>query len=199
MKYEWLDECVCQFQMDDAKDLCEEIIERLKPSTRWNESQTVGGVARYSRDSDQIHYEPESPPVEHEPLLAFAQQCLDVYTTELRVAGDVPAFGFTEGYNILKYKGDGSQAYHACHSDQGWPNLINRHVTFGMYLNDIEEGGETEFPLQKLKIKPEAGKALIFPANWIYSHRSLPHRTGVDRYLFNIFYGFFPVTQQVAQ
>ena len=117
---------------------------------------------------------------------------MNVYTSERKESGDVPSFGMTEGYNILKYKGDGSQAYHALHADQGWPNNIQRHVSFSMYLNDIKEGGETEFPIQKLKIKPEAGKALIFPANWCYSHRTLPHKTGVDRYVFNIFYGFLP-------
>ena len=186
---------MCQFQIHEANGLLEEIIERVKLSKRWDQSQTYGGSGLYMRDSDQIHYDPTSPPVEHEPILAFAQECLETYTTELRVAGDVPAFGFTEGYNLLRYKGDGSQAYHACHSDQGFPAYMHRHVTFCMYLNDIEEGGETEFPVQGLKIKPEAGKALIFPANWCYSHRSLPHSTGEDRYLFNIFYGFYPVEQ----
>jgi hypothetical protein len=195
MKKEWLDNFVCVYKMEEAENLCQEVIERLKLSTRWNQSQTVGGADRYSRDSDQIYFEPTSPPVEHEPILAFAQQCLESYTTELKVAGDVPRFGFTEGYNLLRYNGDGSQAYHACHSDAGWPNHVHRHITFCMYLNDIEEGGETEFPAQGLKIKPETGKALIFPANWCYSHRSLPHSTGVDRYLFNIFYGFHPVEQ----
>tara|TARA_E500000081_G_scaffold11909_1_gene14459 strand:- start:22062 stop:22688 length:627 start_codon:yes stop_codon:yes gene_type:complete len=194
----WLDDFVCQFQLDDAKDLCEEVIERLKPSTRWYNSGVASGkVEPNLRDSMQISYDPNSPPVEHEPLLAFAQECLDVYTTERKEAGDVPAFGMTEGYNILKYKGDGSQAYHAVHSDQGWPNNIHRHVSFCMYLNDIEEGGETEFPAHELKIEPKAGRGLIFPASWVYSHRSLPHKTGVDRYVFNIFYGF--ITQEVKE
>jgi hypothetical protein len=39
------------------------------------------------------------------------------------------------------------------------------------YLNDIKEGGETEWFHQKLKIKPEKGLTVIWPAEWLYLHR----------------------------
>ena len=38
------------------------------------------------------------------------------------------------------------------------------------YLNDVEEGGETEF-CSGLKIKPKAGTVVIFPASWYIMHR----------------------------
>ena len=186
----WLDQAICQFQMPDANDLCQEIIRRLEPSSRWNQSQTTGGVQPYARESEQIHFLEDSPAVEHEPVLAFAQQCLDQYVEKLPTAKNQPAYGLVEGYNILRYQGDGQHGYHAVHSDWGYPNLTHRHLTFTMYLNEISEGGEIEFPTQDLLLKPEAGKAIIFPASWLYSHRTLPHRTGEERYVFNIFYGF---------
>lgn len=37
-----------------------------------------------------------------------------------------------------------------------------RYATFLLYLNDNFSGGETEFPYRNLKIKPEAGKAVLF-------------------------------------
>ena len=37
-----------------------------------------------------------------------------------------------------------------------------RFATFIIYLNDNIEGGETEFPLLNLKIKPEKGKGVLF-------------------------------------
>ena len=43
-----------------------------------------------------------------------------------------------------------------------------------MYLNDNYEGGEIEFPNQKVKIKPEAGSILIFPSMNPYIHESKP-------------------------
>ena len=45
-----------------------------------------------------------------------------------------------------------------------------RVITFLWYLNTIEDGGETEF-WNTYKIKPEAGKLLLFPATWTYPHR----------------------------
>ena len=41
---------------------------------------------------------------------------------------------------------------------------------------------------QKLKVKPVEGRAVIFPAAWTHAHKSLP--CDVDRYVFNVFYGF---------
>ena len=40
------------------------------------------------------------------------------------------------------------------------------------YLNDvIGPGGETEFLHQNVKIKPEAGKLILFPPFWTHEHR----------------------------
>ena len=188
----WLDKFICQYQMSDTS-CCPESIVNANRSTRWGISGTSGGVNSYMRDSDQLHFLSESPPVEHEPILAFAQECLDHYVGEREQAGEVPRFGYTEGYNILRYKP--GQAYHAVHSDQGPASPIgNRHLTFCMYLNTITDGGETEFPTQEAKVSPVEGRAVIFPAVWTHAHRSLPAK--IDRYLFNVFWGFFP--QQAA-
>ena len=46
-----------------------------------------------------------------------------------------------------------------------------RHLTFLWYLNDVEEGGETEFWGQ-YGIKPEAGKLILFPASWTFPHKA---------------------------
>ena len=56
-----------------------------------------------------------------------------------------------------------------------------RILTFMYYLNDIEEGGETEFVYQdRLKIKPTTGTLLIWPAGFTHTHRALPIINGID-------------------
>ena len=47
------------------------------------------------------------------------------------------------------------------------------------YLNDVTDGGETEFMYQKLKIKPKKGLTLIWPADWTHTHRGIPSMTQV--------------------
>jgi hypothetical protein len=49
-----------------------------------------------------------------------------------------------------------------------------RHLVFMTYLNDIDEDGETEFLHQKIKVKPEKGLTLIWPADWTFTHRGIP-------------------------
>ena len=53
-----------------------------------------------------------------------------------------------------------------------WETKKYRIITFLWYLNDVAEGGETEF-WGTHKIKPEAGKLLFFPATWTYPHRGM--------------------------
>ncbi len=39
------------------------------------------------------------------------------------------------------------------------------------YLNDIEEGGETEFYYQEKKISPKTGRCVIAPSGFTHTHR----------------------------
>ena len=184
----WVDPFVCQYQMADTSP-CPESILNANRSIRWDQSATTTGVNELARDSDQLHFIGECPPVEHEPILAFAQECLLHYCEERKQAGATPKFGLVEGYNILRYKP--GQAYHAIHSDYGWPNLTHRHLTFSMFLNTIPDGGELVFVEQGLEVKPVEGRGLIFPAGWTHAHHGRPAK--IDRYIFNVFYGFLPI------
>jgi hypothetical protein len=47
-----------------------------------------------------------------------------------------------------------------------------RVLTYIWYLNDIQEGGYTEF-IDGTRIQPETGKLLLFPATWTYIHRGV--------------------------
>lgn len=65
------------------------------------------------------------------------------------------------------YKGQGKFLDHV---DQcAGPNATR---VFGiiLYLNTVDEGGSTDFMDYKLKIKPEAGKLVIFPCNYLFRH-----------------------------
>ena len=43
-----------------------------------------------------------------------------------------------------------------------------------VYMNDVDEGGETEFLYQQKKIKPKTGRVVIFPASFTHQHRGNP-------------------------
>jgi predicted 2-oxoglutarate/Fe(II)-dependent dioxygenase YbiX len=56
---------------------------------------------------------------------------------------------------------------------------ISGHMTWGArqlsaicFLNDDYEGGQLEFPRQKRKIQPKAGRLVLFPANFCFPHEA---------------------------
>jgi len=53
-----------------------------------------------------------------------------------------------------------------------WDQKKHRVITYLFYLNDVEEGGETEF-WGSYKIKPKAGTLILFPASWQFPHRGI--------------------------
>ena len=181
----WVDPFICQYEMKDVS-VCQKIIETTEQSTRWLPSTTVGGMNTMNRDSSHVQFSADMPPVEHEPMLMFMQECMSHYLEAIPAASDVPVFGLQEGYSILRYEPD--QAYHAYHSDAGYPDLVARHLTTIIYLNTLLEGGDTEFKYQELKISPVVGRSIIFPAWWGYTHRSVP--SPEKRYVLNGFHSF---------
>jgi hypothetical protein len=42
------------------------------------------------------------------------------------------------------------------------------------YLNDVEEGGETEFLYQKKRVKPVKNRVVVWPAGFTHTHRGNP-------------------------
>jgi hypothetical protein len=75
----------------------------------------------------------------------------------------------TDSMQLQKYeKNVGKYVYHE-DSRCDFTNRKIRKITFLWYLNDVVEGGETEF-WSKYSIKPEAGKLILFPASWTFPH-----------------------------
>ena len=72
------------------------------------------------------------------------------------------------GYQIQKTE---PKQYYAWHHDQSDQQC--RVLTYMWYFNTISKGGYTEF-CNGLKVYPDRGKLLIFPATWEYIHRGYP-------------------------
>jgi len=81
----------------------------------------------------------------------------------------------TEGWSLQKYKPN--EGYFVRHYERDGGLTVNRHLTFMTYLNDVRNGGETEFYYQKLKIKPETGLTLIWGTDWTTTHRGITSKT----------------------
>ena len=88
-------------------------------------------------------------------------------------------------HNILEVKiqktkvGEG---YHMWHCENAEMKARNRVLAFSVYLNDVAEGGETEFLYQKTKFKPQKGDVLIWPGGYTHLHRGNPPISG-EKYI----------------
>lgn len=98
-------------------------------------------------------------------------------------------WGITEVVNVQYYKP--TAGYHAWHTERcnHIPPSSTRHLVFMTYLNDVTDGGETEFYHQKIKIKPEKGKTVIWPADWTYTHRGIASPTQ-EKYIVTGWFNF---------
>jgi hypothetical protein len=78
--------------------------------------------------------------------------------------------------NIQRYLP--GQYYKKLHfENDGLGRANRRHLVFMTYLNDVDDGGETFFYYQDLKVKPRKGLTLIWPAGWTHTHCGLVSNT----------------------
>tara|TARA_B110000027_G_C16101897_1_gene293498 strand:+ start:1038 stop:1655 length:618 start_codon:yes stop_codon:yes gene_type:complete len=83
---------------------------------------------------------------------------------------DIPSF------NIQRYSpGD---HFAGIHTERWGFQTLHRVFAWMTYLNDVNDGGETEFTHYGIKIKPEIGKTLIWPAEWTHAHRGNVVKSG---------------------
>jgi hypothetical protein len=81
------------------------------------------------------------------------------------------------GYNMQRYR---PGEYYHWHVDGGPGEFSQRQLVAIWYLNNVEgPGGETEFALQEVSVKPEEGKLILFPPFWTHIHRAVPMEQGV--------------------
>ena len=79
--------------------------------------------------------------------------------------------GFTyEQLRIKRYNNNNHDQF-GSHIDAVSSDTAKRFLAFFWYLNDVEEGGETEFFNIGLKVKPKAGKLVMFPPLWLFPHK----------------------------
>jgi len=68
-----------------------------------------------------------------------------------------------------------TEGYHAWHIEHGkLSDTSKRAFVFSIYLNDVEDGGETEFLNFSKRVQPKTGRIVIWPAAFPYVHRGNP-------------------------
>lgn len=109
------------------------------------------------------------------PFADALWKCYEDYTKEFEILRTAAKHGF---YMLRIQRTNLCGGFHGWHFENTGNETSNRLVTFMMYLNDIEEGGETEFLYLHKRIKPKAGTMLIWPSTYTHTHRGNPPLNG---------------------
>ncbi len=159
-------------------DICQEMIRRFEEDT---ENQYPGRIGQtFTKD--------QSMKRSTDLVTSGKENWKDLDTELFRSLGKA-IIEFREMYPFFKgaFKDNGyaiqrtnTGEYYHWHIDGGSHEFADRQLVAVWYLNDVEgPGGETEFSYQQVKVKPEAGKLVLFPPFWTHEHRGVTLEKGV--------------------
>ncbi len=113
--------------------------------------------------------------ISQEFLKIFWEQCYKIYENEFDV---LKTFQKHSIFNLKVQKTDPGEGYHIWHCEDSNRQSRNRILTFILYLNDVEEGGETEFLYMRRRVKPQKSRFVLWPAGLTHTHRGNPPLSG---------------------
>lgn len=171
-----------------SKELCNEIIYKFENENNKYEGVTASGVNKNIKDTIDFAIPKKNQNEKWNKIRECLEKELDKnvkkYIKYINNAMTINEENSNNSYKVFnnfvsfetlqiqRYtKQKGRHIYHQDFSTD-WKEKKYRVITFLWYLNDVEEGGETEF-WTTYRVKPEAGKLLFFPATWTYPHRGM--------------------------
>jgi len=112
----------------------------------------------------------------------------DKYNPDRRILSNATYY---EVCQIQKYK-KSSGHYNAWHVEVDGPESCIRPFSMIIYLNDVDNGGETSFLYTGNKVKPRKGGLLIFPSAFPFVHRGEVPISN-DKYIIATWLAYRPV------
>ncbi|MGH8145554.1 MAG: 2OG-Fe(II) oxygenase [Rhodanobacteraceae bacterium] len=116
------------------------------------------------------------------------EEYLGRYNTDLGLAIPVPASTLLAPLRIKRYLPEAAEEFQLHFDSIG--EVANRYLVFLWYLNNVEEGGETEFSGLDIKVAPRTGRLLMFPPYWMFQHAGRSPISG-EKYILST-YMMFP-------
>jgi len=169
-----------------TKEFCEYVIKNYEHMVECGHGQTRFDLEKASniyKDDTQLF----ADSIDYMPLREMTNQFNNlfwnnyykIYEQQYSVLAES---GRHSNYNFKVQKTKPGQGYHIWHYESGNRELSNRLLTWILYLNDVNEGGETEFLYQHMRVKPEQGTLVIWPAAFTHTHRGNPPLSN-DKYI----------------
>jgi hypothetical protein len=161
-----------------SKEYCDKVIEFFEDSVKAGLGVTrqQQGEAKTLKDDTQVY-------AHSELQLKYGSATInefndifwrDIYPTYAAKYEALKDSGTHQNYAFKIQKTKIGGGYHIWHYESGTREASTRLLTWTLYLNDVEEGGETEFLYYPKRVKPKAGTLLLWPAGFTHTHRGNP-------------------------
>lgn len=105
-------------------------------------------------------------------------------------------FRIDSHFNMQRYLPN--EGFSGWHCERAGLKHSNRILVWMVYLNDVTDGGETEFFYQKHWEEPKQGKLLIWPSDWLYLHRGVSSPTQT-KYVLTGWFVHYPIDNENNQ
>lgn len=135
----------------------------------------------YTQKNDTLIYLENTHPLYNNTIDFLLKETLTPYIEKYFRAKDFKDYAIKE---IKIQKTLPSQGFHVWHFENNHSkgDVGIRLLAYTIYLNDVEEGGETEFLFQSKRIKSTKGTVCLFPAYFTHTHRGNPPLSG-EKYI----------------
>jgi prolyl 4-hydroxylase len=164
-------------------ELCRELIARYdqNPSIRRAGLTGIGYVPEIKRCNEipfSLHWSDLNDLFFEALKIAVGRYADDVYTFARIRNSPSPIIDSSYILQVYEPTGkttvkDGGEGYD-WHCDALAPETAGRILSVLAYLNDVEEGGHTDFEAWPISVKPRAGAVLFFPPFFDYAHCGRP-------------------------
>jgi prolyl 4-hydroxylase len=170
--------------------LCDRLID-LHKSTPDKEPGRIGEkyIKPEKKDSTDAYFGPDTTEPAIHAYVAALNEVVQQYIAEFSYCNFYSPWRIIQAINIQHYKpGGGFKTYHTERFSRHEPNT-SRHLVFMTYLNDVDDGGGTEFFYQKTVTPARKGLTVIWPADWTHTHRGVVSPTE-EKYIITGWFNF---------
>jgi hypothetical protein len=163
-----------------SKEFCQNVIQYFEDMESGGftfNRQEFESASKMKKDDEAIFLSEfeqiklTSKPMAKEFHKVFWEDCYRQYAENYSILNSCAHHNI---YEIKLQKTQIGGGFHDWHAEAMDRSTSSRLLVWTVYLNDVQEGGETEFLYQHKRVKPEAGTCLIWPAAFTHTHRGNP-------------------------
>ena len=152
-----------------SQNICDDLVDLFESVPNKSRIETKDNRPRFT----QFNFSSKSNLNEelHTIICRYLVKAVEHYRTKIKSFSEwAPENLYFENIRIKRYISEDKDEFDT-HVDVG--NSINegRYLSFMWYLNDVNDGGATEFADLDFKVQPKKGDLLMFPPIWMFPHK----------------------------